>query len=146
MTASRSEIAEMIRSRGYRATLQRITIYEAVWRAGSHPTIADIHRYVKDSDPSISLATIYNTIHLFQEIGLVESIAVPGDSARFDPNTHPHINLVCKGCGKVQDYECSSLSSIAEEIERETGFTVISRTLEIRGLCAECKLAGKTTE
>ncbi len=139
---TRRQIADMIRKKGYRATPQRIIIYEALWKVGSHPTVAEVHKYATQSDPSISLATVYNTLHLFEEIGLVREMSAKEGSARYDPNTEAHVNLICQECGKVVDYECSHLDDLLKELEGNTGFRIDVPLFEIKGLCDECRKYG----
>ncbi len=145
MRLTRKEIAEMIRSRGYRATPQRVAIYEAVWRAGSHPTVAEIYEYATKSDPSISLATVYNTLHLLEEIGLVQELSARDGSARYDPDVHFHINIVCRSCGKVVDYEYKPLDKLAKDIQEVTGFGITVPVFEVKGLCSDCRAENQET-
>lgn len=139
MISSREEIADTIRESGFRATPQRIAIYEALWNAGSHPSVADIHDYAVKTDPSISLATVYKTLQLFSEIGLVREMGFRDGSTRYDPDTDFHINLVCNKCGRIEDFDCISVEKIAPNLDKEAGFEVHSYSFEVRGLCSECR-------
>ncbi len=100
MLASRPDTAETLRIKGYRATPQRIAICDALWEAGSHPTVAEVHEYVAKRDPTISLATVYKTLQLFAEIGLATEMGFRGESTRYDPETGPHIHMICRNCGR----------------------------------------------
>ncbi|MCF2135669.1 MAG: transcriptional repressor [Candidatus Thorarchaeota archaeon] len=139
MISSRHEIADRIRKTGKRATPQRIIIYEAMWKSRSHPTVADVHSYAIQSDPSISLATVYKTLHLFEEIGLASEFVDGDGTTHYDPETRPHINLICERCGKIEDFEAPPLSTLASDIESKTGFKITSQTFEIRGICPDCQ-------
>lgn len=139
MLTSREEIAETLRKSGYRATAQRILVYEALWRAGSHPSVSDIHKYATAIDPSISLATVYKNLQLFADIGLVREMGFKEGPTRYDPDVHFHINLVCNECGRIEDYECLSLEEIAPNLDKMAGFLVQSHDFEVRGLCASCR-------
>ena len=139
MISSREEIADTIRRSGFRATPQRVAIYEALWNAGSHPSVADIHEHATKADPSISLATVYKTLQLFVDIGLVREMGAKEGSTRYDPDTDFHINLVCVRCGKVEDFDCISIEQIAPNIDRDTGFRVQSYNFEVKGLCSDCR-------
>jgi Fur family peroxide stress response transcriptional regulator len=139
MISSREEIAETIRKSGHRATSQRIIVYEALWKAGSHPNVSDIHRYASKTDPTISLATVYKNLQLFSEIGLVREIGVHDGSARYDPDVGFHINLYCVKCGKIEDYDCVSFEEIAPNLNQKMGFEVFSHNFEVRGLCSDCQ-------
>lgn len=139
MISSREEIAETLRKKGYRATPQRILVYEGLWKAGSHPSVSDIHRYVTTIDPSISLATVYKNLELFAEIDLVREIGSRESSTRYDPDVDAHINLVCNKCGKIEDYDCVFLDEIAPKLQEQVGFQVQSHHFEVIGLCADCR-------
>jgi Fur family peroxide stress response transcriptional regulator len=139
MISTREEIVDTIRKSGFRATPQRVAIYEALWKAGSHPSVAEIHEYAKRSDPSLSLATVYKTLQLFSDIGLVREMGFRDGSTRYDPDTDFHINLVCNKCGRIEDFDCISIEQIAPNLDRDAGFRVQSYNFEVRGLCSECR-------
>jgi Fur family peroxide stress response transcriptional regulator len=139
MISSRKEIAETIRKSGHRATSQRIIVYEALWKAGSHPSVSEIHKYASKSDPTISLATVYKNLQLFTEIGLVREMGVHDGSTRYDPDVDFHINLFCIRCGKVEDFDCITLEEIAPILNQKADFDVQSYNFEARGLCSSCR-------
>jgi Fur family peroxide stress response transcriptional regulator len=139
MLASREEIADTLRKSGHRATPQRILIYEGLWKAGSHPSVLDIHKYANNIDPSISLATVYKSLQLLSDIGLVREMGYRDGSTRYDPDVKFHINLVCNKCGRIEDYDCVSLDEIVPNLDKNTGFQVLSHNFEVRGLCSSCR-------
>ncbi len=139
MLSSREEIAETIRKSGHRATSQRIAVYEALWKAGSHPNVSEIHKFASNTDPSISLATVYKNLQLFTEIGLVNEMGFRDGSTRYDPDVNFHINLVCNKCGRIEDYDCISFEEIAPNLNQRAGFEVQSHNFEVRGLCSRCR-------
>ena len=134
----KEDVKDLLRESGYRATPQRLAIYDALWNAGSHPTVADIHHLAEKRDPTISRATVYKTLQLFTELGLVREIGFRDDSTRYDPETDCHINLVCTACGKIEDYPCTSFDQMAPNLQESTGFSVQSHHFEIYGLCSDC--------
>ena len=140
MLTSREEIAETIRKSGHRATSQRIVVYEALWKAGSHPNVSEIHKYASKTDPTISLATVYKNLQLFSEIGLVREMGFRDRSTRYDPDVDFHINLVCNKCGKIEDYDCVSFDEIAPNLKQRAGFQVQSHHFEVRGICSTCAI------
>ena len=139
MLSSREEIAETIRKSGHRATSQRIVVYEALWKAGSHPNVSDIHKYASKTDPTISLATVYKNLQLFSEIGLVREMGFRDGSTRYDPDVDFHINLVCNKCGRIDDFDCVSFEEIAPNLKQRADFEVQSHNFEVRGLCSRCR-------
>ncbi len=139
MLKSAACTAKALRERGYRATPQRMAICEALRRANSHPTVAEIHEYVRRRDPTISLATVYNTLQILTEIGLAREICFRDGPTRYDSNADEHINLVCTRCGSIEDYDASALREISLMIERDTGFIVTEQRFEVYGLCSRCR-------
>jgi Fur family peroxide stress response transcriptional regulator len=138
MSEVKPDVKDLLHERGYRATPQRLAIYDALWNAGSHPTVAEIHMFAEKRDPTISKATVYKTLELFTEIGLVREIGFRDEPTRYDPETDCHINLVCTRCGKIYDYPCDGFEGAIPDVEEETGFRVQSHHFEIYGICSNC--------
>ncbi len=138
MTGPTTTIASELRRYGYRATPQRIAIYDALWKSGDHPTALDIHKYVAMRDPTISLGTVYNTLRLFADLGLVREMGLRDGSTRYDPRVDGHVNLICTRCGSVVDFHFDGVRGLKEAIRSKTDFTVHSDSVEVYGLCASC--------
>jgi Fur family peroxide stress response transcriptional regulator len=139
MAIDREEIAETIRDSGHRATYQRILVYEGLWNAGSHPTVADIYDYAQEQDPSISLATVYKALQLFSDIGLARELATTEGGTRYDPTIDLHVHLVCKKCGKIRDHESESIKALVTQIAEERGFLPKNSVFNIEGICPDCQ-------
>ena len=139
MTAAKPDIAMELHNKGYRATPQRLSIYDAIWSAGDHPTVAQIHECAIKRDPTISLATVYKTLQLFTNIGLVREMAFRDDSTRYDPVVDSHINLVCSKCGGVEDFKYEEIDGLAAAIRSRANFLVSSQSLEVYGICSKCR-------
>ncbi|MHA1638085.1 MAG: Fur family transcriptional regulator [Candidatus Thorarchaeota archaeon] len=133
------EIVEKLRETGNRATTQRLTIYNAMWDAGSHPTVADIHVHSEKRDPTISLATVYKALQLFTKIGLAIEMGFRDESTRYDPAVGPHVNLICINCGTVEDCDLDRLGKIKPDLEKRMDFEVLSHRFEVHGLCSKCR-------
>jgi Fe2+ or Zn2+ uptake regulation protein len=130
---------------GLKLTPQRIAIVHQFAGDTSHPTAQDLFERLRPSFPSMSFATVYNTLDALARAGLAGTVRLPGkrgDAARFDPNTSPHHHAVCDACGTVLDISAGSLAptpATATRVRRAApGFSV--RTVErvYRGLCARC--------
>ena len=94
--------------KGFKATSQRLAVCEAVLSSKEHPTADQVYRQVKKSHQTLSLATVYQTLHLLTEIGLLQELDFHDRVSRYDPDTSPHINVICEGCGKIEDYEAKN--------------------------------------
>ncbi len=121
--ASRAEPAQLdreliarLRQRGHRVTAQRLFIHRALRQralrcADSHVSAEQVFEEVSQSLPSISLPTVYATLDLFEELGLVRRVCVGQGAVLFDVNTAPHAHTVCRRCGRVSDLERPRLAA-----------------------------------
>lgn len=119
-----------IRGRGYKATPQRLAVVGAL-AAGQHQSLAEI----RERCPGVGLVTIYRTLDLFSEIGVVRRLDL-GSGARYELAEDHHHHLICESCGDVSEFERCPL-----DLRRLKGmdFEIGSHTLEIYGRCADCR-------
>ena len=137
------QIIAMLRERGYKVTPQRLAVCKLILSSKEHPTAEQIYWKVKEEHPSMSPSTVYQTLHLLTNLGLVQELGLSDGISRYDPNTSPHINVVCQKCGKITDYEAESIKEMWSKIVEELGFKPTGQRLEIFRYCDECKkLAG----
>ena len=127
-----------IRSAGVRMTPQRLEIYRETARTGDHPAIETIYRNVRRKMPSVSLDTVYRTLDLFRELGLVTTLRPLADRVRFDANTTPHHHFVCSRCGLTRDFYSRDLDGLKVPPSAPGLGRVESAHIELRGLCAAC--------
>jgi Fur family peroxide stress response transcriptional regulator len=134
-----------LRRSGLKLTPQRIAIVRLFAEDLSHPTAQDLFERLRPTFPSMSVATVYNTLDTLARVGLAGIVRLPGkrgDAARFDPNGAPHHHAVCDRCGAVIDIAAGTLAPSARAEGRlrrsAPGFSV--RVIEriYRGLCATC--------
>jgi Fe2+ or Zn2+ uptake regulation protein len=142
-----------LRRAGLKLTPQRIAIVHQFAGDTAHPTAQDLFERLRPSFPSMSFATVYNTLDTLARAGLASIVRLPGrrgDAARFDPNSSPHHHAVCDTCGAVLDIAAGTLAptpGAAKRLERAApGFSV--RTVEriYRGLCSKCAAAAIGTK
>ena len=133
---------------GLKLTPQRIAIVRLFAAAESHPTAQDLFEHLKPAFPSMSFATVYNTLDALARAGLAGIVRLPGkrgDAARFDPNTTAHHHAVCDGCGAVVDIAAGTLSPTPTAVKRlrraAPGFSVRAVERVYRGLCSRCVAA-----
>jgi len=121
---------------GLKLTPQRLAILEFLEGNTSHPSAEDIYKALKKNFPSISFATVYNTLELLVKKGYVKELNIESSRKRFDPFTHPHHHFFCKKCKKIIDINQSMDFSIPEELKDcdVEDFQVI-----FYGTCPECK-------
>ena len=128
------------RDRGFKATHQRLEILRVLTANPVHPDAETIYRIVRKRLPSISLDTVYRTLRMLAENGLIARVGVFQERARFDDNTQPHPHLVCTRCGHIADWpgESISLPPPSEPREGSAPGVVDSVYVEYRGVCRNC--------
>src|SRR6185436_6928124 len=104
-TSPADRMMQGVREAGLKLTPQRMAIVEAIADDPSHPTAQELYDRLRPELPTMSFATVYNTLAALTAAGLCASRALSRGSSRFDPNTEPHDHAVCDGCGKVMDVE-----------------------------------------
>ena len=123
-----------------RITPQRAAICEYLAETRSHPTIQDIFTEMHARYPTISRATIYNTMSTLKELGEIIELPSPaGASVHYETDLHPHVNLTCSNCGTIYDVRLEGMSELLERIDASTDFRVQEILLSGYGLCAQCQ-------
>jgi len=135
---SEREIATALRTKGYKATPQRIAICRFATNSREHPTAGRIYKEVRKRYPTVSLATVYKTIDILKKQHLVQELALPHGETRFDSNTKAHLNLVCVKCGGVFDYDSTAIKDAVEEAAEAARFNVTDHSLALYGRCHQC--------
>ena len=130
-----------LKKAGLKMTPQRIAIVRLFADDESHPTAQGLFERLRGAFPSMSFATVYNTLDALARAGLSGTMRL-GNAARFDPNTSAHHHAVCDTCGAVKDVPADTLSPGADSRKRlgkvAPGFSVRSVERIYRGVCAEC--------
>jgi len=139
-----TRIAQRLRERGYRVTPQRMAIVETLLISHSHPTAEEIHQQVGQRFPMVSLATVYKTLHVLRELGIVREVQVDG-RAHFDGNAAPHAHLVCTRCHRIIDLPADTEIHLPMEAVTAQGFRVLGYNLEVYGLCSRCQAEEPST-
>ncbi len=120
-----------------RLTPQRMAIYEAVVGQTSHPSVAAVYTEVRQRFPGLSPATVYATLDLFAQLGLVQEIS--GPVRRYDGRSAVHVNLVCTRCGRVTDVADRGLERLRRRAAARARFRVSAVRFELHGLCLRCR-------
>lgn len=113
MKLNSQEIEARFRRHAVRVTRQRAAIYAALAETTSHPTAEDLYRTVKREHPMMSRNTVYYTLGVLRQAGLVQEVNVGHEVARFDGNVTVHHHLICLGCGQIVDVMDDGLNHLA---------------------------------
>jgi Fur family peroxide stress response transcriptional regulator len=135
---SDTSIIEALRSKGYKATPQRIAICRFALNSRDHPSAQQVYDEVKKIHPTVSLATVYKTLAVLKDLNLIQELNLPQGQARFDSYMKPHINLVCLRCGKVQDWDDPVAREMVARITAKAEFTRTGQRFDIYGTCKTC--------
>jgi Fur family ferric uptake transcriptional regulator len=136
--ASQPSLAETLRARGLRLTAQRQLVLEAVYRLG-HATPDQVHAEVARTAAGINITTVYRTLELLEELGLVTHTHLShGAPTYHGVSEEQHVHLVCRTCGGVDDIPAGVLDGLAQTLEREKSFSVDRGHVALFGVCGQC--------
>ena len=137
---SANEYLSALRKTGLRATPQRMAIWDYLVASEEHPSAIDIYKRLKPKFPSLSLATVYNTLDVLVGMGMVNALGNIGDDrVHFDANLEPHVNLVCRVCHKVVDTDAACVDDLEVELRQRTGYQVEGSRILYFGTCPDCQ-------
>lgn len=133
--------SEKINAKGIRPSVQRVAIYKYVCEHKIHPTVDTVYSALSPKYPTLSRTTVYNTLHLFSEQNLVQTIKIEDDELRYDADMTPHLHFKCTNCGKVFDiFDTESLPAFNAKCVSlmPQGFAITHLQTNIWGLCPDC--------
>jgi Fur family transcriptional regulator, ferric uptake regulator len=135
-----SELTELLRESGNRITEPRLRVWEVLNRSNEHLTVEEIGRQVHGMDPTINTSSVYRTLALFAEMGLVRESSFGSDEGARWELAHPddHFHLVCRSCGEVNHHEGDLVDQIRDHLTGGHGFAAEQVDLVVTGLCANC--------
>lgn len=137
-----TQLSQQIRAAGLRLTPQRLLIYQTLLQSKHHPTAQIIFEQIKGEIPSLSQATVYNTLQALVNAGLIQEIGEAGDGAiHYDADLTPHVNLVCTRCHRVDDFFDVPLEAVARQVAGQSGYQIQGARMVYYGLCPECQTA-----
>ena len=132
------QLIRELRDRGLRVTSQRIVIHRALCSHMQHMTAEQLLEKVSDVLPGISLPTVYATLELLEDLGLVRRFGTGSGAVLFDSRVEPHAHTVCRRCGATADLDGGALSEQVAARAAETGFVPDHTQLVVWGLCGRC--------
>lgn len=145
MRSETLQFKKFIETKGLLFTPERRSVAEELFSSHDHLDAEEVLKKLRSSGSKASRATVYRTLDLLVESGLVEKIDLgEGRSAYEHTAGHPHHDhLVCMTCGKVQEFEEPLIEQLQEWACEKAGFRALGHSLNIYGLCAECKTSTK---
>jgi Fur family transcriptional regulator, ferric uptake regulator len=137
---------DFIRRKGLRRTGQRETIIRSAFSKEEHFTAEELFERVRQNRSNISLATVYRTLGLMVEAGLLREIDLGDDQTTYDPNfleKPSHNHLVCIDCGRVVEFEDAHIDLLNNCVTRRLGFKPLRQSLKIEANCEQLRLHGR---
>jgi Fur family peroxide stress response transcriptional regulator len=132
---------------GMRLTPQRSAICELLTNSNEHPTAAIIYEELRPQFPSLSLATVYNTLDMLVSLGAVNVLGHAGDDhVHYDADLEPHVNLACISCHRIVDIPSEHIQHLNSEITQASGYKLLGSRVLYYGVCPECQIAGNESK
>ena len=120
-------------------TRQREAVLQVVREREDHPTANEIFQDALQLLPTISYATVYNSLRFLKEAGLVHEIKFGDSASRYDRETGRHDHAICNDCGKLVDFDLPEASELLKVAARKSRFKPESVHVTLRGVCPECR-------
>jgi len=140
MDETREHLQDTFRAAGRRLTPQRQLILEVLQESNEHLDAESLHDQAKARDPNIGLATVYRTLAVLKEMGLVEEHRLGEEHSHYEAvKDKPHYHFTCLGCGKVIEFDTPLVAQIQRELSEQDGVSIIGTHLHLSGYCAECQ-------
>ena len=141
----RESLQGYLSGKGLRRTVQREAIIEAAFSTKEHYTAEELLVMARKIEKSVSRATVYRTLPLLVESGLLHELNLGLDTKVYDPNfvEHPtHNHLICMDCHKIIEFEDMNMELLENCISRRLGFSPASKAVKIEGHCDELRAKG----
>lgn len=129
---------DVLRRSGIKLTHQRLEIFQEVAKSGDHPDAETIFKGVRRSVPTVSLDTVYRTLWLMVDLGILTTLGPPRERVRFDANMDSHHHFVCVECGMTRDFNCEEFDRLKVPNAVNTLGSVEIAQVEVRGRCVQC--------
>jgi Fur family transcriptional regulator, peroxide stress response regulator len=133
-----AQFKAIAKDRGIKLTPQRLEIFREVASSLEHPDAETVYRALHARMPTVSLDTVYRTLWMLSDMGLVSTLGVRRESVRFDANRRKHHHYVCIRCGLTRDFESAELHALSLPDTVTVLGSVFSTHIEVRGVCERC--------
>jgi len=132
------EFKRACQAKRVKLTHQRMVVYQEVASSSEHPDAEQVYENVRKHIPTISLDTVYRTLALLADMGLVATIGAPRERVKFDATVDAHHHFICSKCHSAVDVHWPEFRCLAMPSESQRAGKVESVRVEFRGVCARC--------
>src|SRR5256714_2466255 len=133
-----------LRDKGVRLTRQRQILLELIDKSGQHLDAENLYQMAKEKDPKLNRVTVYRTLKLLKEGGLVDELDLMhygGGQHYYDTRTkQEHAHVICLRCGRVEEFFGEPLQRLRRQIEAHFGFQIVLARTEVGGYCSHCQV------
>lgn len=137
MPTTDNRIVEYLQDKGVKPSYQRVKILDYVMSRKNHPTVDMIYGALSKDIPTLSRTTVYNTVKLFVDKGVVQMIGIDEQEARYDADLSVHAHFLCDRCGDIFDLEIEDSTGL--KIKNTEDFSIREIHYYLKGLCKQCK-------
>jgi Fe2+ or Zn2+ uptake regulation protein len=146
MNTSKDHLRDAFRAAGRRLTSQRRLIVEVLEKSDEHLDAGALYDRAKICNPDISLATVYRTLSVLKEMGLVEEHRLGEEHGHYEPvRDRPHYHFTCLSCGKVIEFDTPLVAQVRRDFGEREGVRVTGAHLHLSGYCAQCQKQRRRT-
>ena len=130
----KDDIENKCKEKGVRLTDQRRLIARIMSNAEDHPDVAELHKRVSKEDSKISIATVYRTVKLFEEAGILAKHDFKGGKARYEEATHEHHDhLIDVNTGEITEFVNEDIEKLQKKVAEKLGYKLVDHRLELYG-------------
>ena len=144
------DLKKRLQEKDYKMTEQRREILQVFLDqpADHHLSAEDVHGILRGNKAEIGLATVYRSLELLGNLGILQKIDFGDGCSRYelntnDPDTHRHHHLICMKCHKVIEFDEDKLDELEAEIANKSGFKILNHEVKFFGFCKECQEAAQ---
>jgi Fe2+ or Zn2+ uptake regulation protein len=134
-----AELAELLRERGLRATSQRVVMHRLLRERNRHVSAEELLSEASERLPGVSLPTVYATLELFEDLGIVTRVNGGGGTLLWDTRSDAHHHMICRRCGRIEDMETPLDLERARRSAARSGFQPDRAEVVVSGLCRRCR-------
>jgi Fur family peroxide stress response transcriptional regulator len=134
-----NRVTALLREKGFKVTPQRLAIYKVLANSKAHPSAEMIFQQLQPLYPTMSLATVYKTVEILKEIGLIQVLNAGEDSFRYDADISMHPHIRCLQCGRVDDLHGIDTCGFVGQVAENTQYRLTGQQFYFYGYCPICQ-------
>ncbi len=140
MPGTSSPLGSTLKTTGRRVTGQRQLLLQLIQEHGGHLDAHELYRLASERNPRLSLSTVYRTMNLLRDLGLVNEVHLGEEHHHYElrPSSQ-HCHLVCANCGKVVEIDCDLVEQLKASVAVQHDFEITDAQVELIGLCGDCR-------